>query len=96
MQYLLQYLIKFSISLAVLYVFYRAVLRPLTFYQWNRFYLLGYSLLCFAIPFTFSLSRVAGMREVWRTITNQGRDFDHLYENPGSCHGLLGPYIARP
>ncbi|MEO5681110.1 MAG: M56 family metallopeptidase [Chitinophagaceae bacterium] len=48
---MLQYLIKFSISLAVLYIFYRAVLRPLTFYQCNRFYLLGYSLLSFAIPF---------------------------------------------
>ena len=48
---MLQYLLKFSISLAVLYIFYRAVLRPLTFYQWNRFYLLCYSLLSFIIPF---------------------------------------------
>lgn len=47
---MLSYLIKFSISLAVLYVFYRAVLRPLTFYRWNRFYLLGYALLSFFIP----------------------------------------------
>ncbi|MEO6314513.1 MAG: M56 family metallopeptidase [Chitinophagaceae bacterium] len=47
---MLQYLIKFSISLAVMYTFYRAVLRPLTFYQCNRFYLLGYALLSFAIP----------------------------------------------
>ncbi len=48
---MLQYLLKFSISLAALYVFYKAVLRPLTFYQWNRFYLLCYSLLSFVIPF---------------------------------------------
>ncbi|MFT3936022.1 MAG: M56 family metallopeptidase [Chitinophagaceae bacterium] len=48
---MLQYLIKFSISLAVLFLFYRVVLRPLTFYQCNRFYLLGYSLLAFFIPF---------------------------------------------
>ena len=48
---MLQYLIKFSISLAVLFVFYRVVLRPLTFYQCNRFYLLCYSLLSFVIPF---------------------------------------------
>ena len=48
---MLQYLVKFSISLAVLYIFYRAILRPLTFYQWNRFYLLCYSLLSFVIPF---------------------------------------------
>lgn len=48
---MLQYLLKFSISLAVLYVFYRAVLRPLTFYQCNRFYLLCYAVLSFVIPF---------------------------------------------
>src|ERR1700712_989457 len=48
---MLQYLLKFSISLAVLFIFYRAVLRPLTFYQCNRFYLLCYSLLSFVIPF---------------------------------------------
>lgn len=47
---MLNYLIKLSISLAVLYVFYRAVLRPLTFYRWNRFYLLGYAVLSFLIP----------------------------------------------
>ena len=48
---MLQYLLKFSISLAVLFVFYTAVLRPLTFYTWNRFYLLCYSLCSFIIPF---------------------------------------------
>lgn len=51
MPLLLSYIIKFSLSLAVMYLFYQLVLRRLTFYQWNRFYLLGYSLLCFAIPF---------------------------------------------
>ena len=51
MPFLLQYLIKFSLSLVVLYAFYRLVLRPLTFYQWNRFYLLVYSLMSFLIPF---------------------------------------------
>jgi len=51
MPLLFSYLFKFSVSIAVVYVFYQLVLRRLTFYQWNRFYLLGYSLLCFAIPF---------------------------------------------
>lgn len=51
MPFLLQYLIKFSISLALLYVFYKALLRSLTFYTWNRFYLLGYAILSFVIPF---------------------------------------------
>ena len=56
---MLQYLIKFSISLAVLYIFYRALLRPLTFYQCNRFYLLCYSLLSLVIPFINIASWVA-------------------------------------
>lgn len=43
------YLIKFSISLAAVYLFYRLVLRRLTFYNWNRWYLLGYTLLSFFI-----------------------------------------------
>ncbi|HTL07886.1 MAG TPA: M56 family metallopeptidase, partial [Chitinophagaceae bacterium] len=48
---MLPYILKLSISLALVYIFYRAVLRPLTFYQWNRFYLLCYALLSFVIPF---------------------------------------------
>ena len=48
---LLLYLCKLSISLAVVYLFYQLVLRPLTFYQWNRWYLLLYTALCFYIPF---------------------------------------------
>ncbi|HSC40250.1 MAG TPA: M56 family metallopeptidase, partial [Chitinophagaceae bacterium] len=51
MPVLFTYLLKFSVGLAVVYLFYQLVLRRLTFYQWNRFYLLGYSLLCFALPF---------------------------------------------
>jgi len=51
MPFLFSYLLKFSLSLMAVYVFYQLVLRRLTFYQWNRFYLLGYSLLCFVIPF---------------------------------------------
>ena len=47
----LQYLFKLSLTLAVLYLFYYALLRNLTFYTWNRFYLLCYSLIAFIIPF---------------------------------------------
>jgi hypothetical protein len=46
---LFQYLLKLSISLAVVFIFYHFVLRKLTFYNWNRCYLLGYSLLSFFI-----------------------------------------------
>lgn len=51
MPYIAQYLLKLSISLAVVYLFYVLVLRRLTFYNLNRWYLLGYSLLSFIIPF---------------------------------------------
>src|SRR4029079_2553235 len=47
----LQYLLKLSISLSVLYLFYQLVLRRLTFYNWNRWYFLTYTLLVFFIPF---------------------------------------------
>ncbi|MEP6673787.1 MAG: M56 family metallopeptidase [Ferruginibacter sp.] len=51
MQFIFEYLLKLSISLAVVYLFYITVLRRLTFYNWNRWYLLFNSLLCFYIPF---------------------------------------------
>jgi hypothetical protein len=42
--------LKLSLSLAMIYTFYWFVLRRLTFYTWNRFYLLAYTALCFFIP----------------------------------------------
>ncbi len=51
MPFIIDYLLKVSIALIVAYLFYQLVLRRLTFYNWNRLYLVGYSLLCFFIPF---------------------------------------------
>lgn len=51
MPYIAAYLLKLSVSLCVVYLFYILVLRRLTFYNWNRWYLVGYSLLAFYIPF---------------------------------------------
>src|SRR6202012_650551 len=48
---IIQYLLKLSVSAAVIYAFYYLVLRRLTFYNLNRWYLTGYTLLCFIIPF---------------------------------------------
>ncbi len=48
---IIQYLLKLSVSAAVIYAFYYLVLRRLTFYSLNRWYLVGYTLLCFIIPF---------------------------------------------
>ncbi|HLX93776.1 MAG TPA: M56 family metallopeptidase [Puia sp.] len=45
------YLLKFSISIALFYLFYQLFLRRLTFYGWNRLYLLGYSFISFIVPF---------------------------------------------
>ena len=45
------YALKLSVSLAVVYLFYRLVLCRLTFYTYNRWYLLGYTVLSFFIPF---------------------------------------------
>jgi hypothetical protein len=44
------YLEKLSISLSAVWLFYQLVLRRLTFYSWNRWYLLGYAALAFFIP----------------------------------------------
>src|SRR6266480_1350043 len=51
MPFLLTYLLKLSLSLGIVFLFYQFLLRRLTFYNWNRWYLLGYTLLCFFIPF---------------------------------------------
>ena len=57
------YLFKLSVSLAIMYLFYQFVLRRLTFYNHNRGYLLGYSLICFFIPL-INISPVLGKNAV--------------------------------
>ena len=47
---MIDYILKFSISLTGVYLFYLIFLRRLTFYSWNR-YLLTYSGISFFIPF---------------------------------------------
>lgn len=51
MPVLILYLCKVSVSLAAAWLFYQLLLRRLTFYSWNRWYLLGYTLLSFYVPF---------------------------------------------
>lgn len=46
----IEYFIKLSICLAIVYLFYQLFLRRLTFYNWNRWYLLGYASFSFIIP----------------------------------------------
>ena len=45
------YLLKLSVSLAVVFLFYQLLLRRLTFYNSNRWYLLAYTIFSFFIPF---------------------------------------------
>ncbi|WP_353719447.1 M56 family metallopeptidase [Dyadobacter sp. 676] len=44
------YLLKLSVSFAVIAIFYHLVLRRLTFFDWNRHYLCWYSVQCFVFP----------------------------------------------
>src|ERR1044072_1992850 len=62
---MLQYLLKLTISLSIVYLFYQLFLRRLTFYNWNRWYLLIYSMACFVIPF-INLFTIIGDRPALR------------------------------
>jgi len=57
---MLQYLLKLTISLSIVYFFYQLLLRRLTFYNWNRWYLLIYSMVCFVIPFINVFTIIVG------------------------------------
>jgi len=65
MPILFLYLTKLSIWLAAVYLFYRLLLQHLTFYNLNRWYLLGYSLLAFFIPL-INISQVVEQNK-WST-----------------------------
>lgn len=52
------YLLKLSVSFALIALFYHFALRKLTFFQWNRWYLILYTALCFAVPFVDIGNRV--------------------------------------
>ncbi len=51
MHFLPEFILKLSLSLTAVYLFYYAVLRKLTFYDHNRWYLVGYTMMSFVIPF---------------------------------------------
>jgi beta-lactamase regulating signal transducer with metallopeptidase domain len=45
-----EYLLKVSLGLALEYAFYRVFLSRMTYYQWNRVYLIVYAAMAFVIP----------------------------------------------
>ncbi len=46
-----EYALKVSISLAVVFLFYVLLLKKITWYRWNRYFLLLFSLVSFIVPF---------------------------------------------
>lgn len=46
-----EYALKVSISLAVVFLFYTLLLKRMTYYKWNRYFLLMFSLVSFIVPF---------------------------------------------
>ena len=66
---IIQYLLKLSVSAAVIYAFYYLVLRRLTFYNLNRWYLAGYTLLCFIIPF-INITQIASKADEKMPVLN--------------------------
>jgi beta-lactamase regulating signal transducer with metallopeptidase domain len=59
----IEYVVKLSLGLAVTGIFYQFVLARYTFYNWNRWYLLGYSALAFVFPF-INVDRVLEQTEI--------------------------------
>jgi beta-lactamase regulating signal transducer with metallopeptidase domain len=50
MPFIFLYILKLSICLLVVYLFYYFILQKLTFYNWNRYYLFIYTVVAFYIP----------------------------------------------
>jgi TonB-dependent SusC/RagA subfamily outer membrane receptor len=69
---ILLYLLKCSISLSIVWLFYQLLLRRLTFYSMNRWYLIGYAALSFLLPLIHialpSEEKMAGNMQVIRYI----------------------------
>ena len=74
---IIEYCIKFSISLAIVFLFYAGLLRRLTFYHWNRWYLLVYSAIAFLIAF-IDISPFVQQNELGRSQVIQ---FIPLFDN---------------
>src|SRR4030095_12396056 len=84
------YILKLSVALAAVYLFYQLVLRWLTFYNWNRWYLLGYTILAFLIPFInitpiLESNEWSDVRIInWVPVINEGAALQDMHDNSGS------------
>lgn len=82
MPFLIQYILKLFIGLALVYIFYRLVLRKLTFYNWNRWYLLGYTMLAFLFP-------LIDITPVLQTNQLKGNEMIHLIPSVEAYTGTI-------
>ncbi|WP_026631467.1 M56 family metallopeptidase [Dyadobacter alkalitolerans] len=82
------YLIKLSVGLAVAYIFYYAVLRRHTFYNWNRWYLLLYSMAAFLVPFVEISTFIPEQRLAEYHFINQVPQLSHLVQNVPIANAL--------
>jgi len=100
MPFFILYLLKLSVSLAVVFLFYQFVLRKLTFYNWNRWYLLGYTLLSFLVSF-IDISPVLEKNELvsntmitWIPVFAAGTGNDHAGNTFFTGWGIAGLVMA--
>ena len=85
MSELIQYLVKLTISLAVVWLFYQFILRRLTFYNSNRLYLLAYTLLSFFIPFVNISSLFEGRSNEIIQFVPSVHQYTSALENASNC-----------
>jgi hypothetical protein len=86
MSQFLLYLLKFSVTLAAVYLFYSLLLQPLTFFTWNRWFLILYCVLALATPLvnveplveSSQMKPIVFIREL---LTLQG----NLGQSPSAC-----------
>jgi len=100
MPFFILYLLKLSVSLAVVFLFYQFVLRKLTFYNWNRWYLMGYTLLSFLVSF-IDISPVLEKNELvsntmitWIPVFAAGTGNDHAGNTFFTGWGIAGLVMA--
>lgn len=96
------YLLKVSISLGVFYGFYKSVLSNSSFYQWNRFFLLGTVLVSLFIPLMptpdfssgeVSVSPDSFMLGVQTMLADNGKEVTRMATSFSVLHALLFVYM---
>ena len=66
-----EYALKVSICLAVVFLFYNLLLKRMTYYTWNRYFLLFFSTLSFIVPFINVTVFVQAQQTIPASIINQ-------------------------